>query len=79
MFNLPKFNVGSKGREIGTYVAGGLVRAVPLYSLCLDCYIHQRSASAYGLDGSLVCSVVLSSHRCSYHFLSRETAARCAL
>jgi hypothetical protein len=25
MFKLPKFNVGSKGREIGTYVAGGLV------------------------------------------------------
>lgn len=24
-FQLPKFNVGSKGREIGTYIAGGLV------------------------------------------------------
>jgi hypothetical protein len=29
MFKLPKFNVGSKGREIGTYAAGGLVS-------CLD-------------------------------------------
>lgn len=31
MFKLPKFNVGSKGREIGTYVAGGLV-SIPLRS-----------------------------------------------
>ncbi|GHJ84377.1 hypothetical protein NliqN6_0779 [Naganishia liquefaciens] len=26
-FQLPKFNVGSKGREIGTYIAGGLFAA----------------------------------------------------
>ncbi|KAJ9112378.1 hypothetical protein QFC19_000799 [Naganishia cerealis] len=34
MFKLPKFNVGSKGREIGTYVAGGLFAAS--YFLLID-------------------------------------------
>jgi hypothetical protein len=27
LFNFPKLNLGGKGREIGTYIAGGLVRS----------------------------------------------------
>jgi hypothetical protein len=32
LFNLPKLNLGGKGREIGTYLAGGLVRPIRRHS-----------------------------------------------
>lgn len=69
MFRLPKFNVGSKGREIGTYVAGGLV-SVPTYLVPSrmskasvnhrpDLLWHNQFAASYFL---LIDAATLSSH-----------------
>ncbi|KAJ9122110.1 hypothetical protein QFC24_004337 [Naganishia onofrii] len=53
MFNLPKFNVGSKGREIGTYVAGGLYM-IPEYNE----YAYYGGANV-GMNGGLMLSAIV--------------------
>lgn len=70
MFKLPKFNVGSKGREIGTYAAGGLVSACNCFIISFkpgkdstsdssDVPRHSQFAASYFL---LIDAATLSSH-----------------
>lgn len=78
LFNLPKLNLGGKGRDIGTYLAGGLV-SLSFSPFALILNLLASLSINLNVTRRIVRSLILPLDRRIDHLFSCTTTTRCAV